>query len=69
MSRAFDLALEALAKEQAAHVRTLRRHVAYLMDLGATPADIEQQLKVIDELEAIHAVMRGTLLAAQEATQ
>jgi hypothetical protein len=45
MSRAFDLALEALTKEQAAHVRTLRRHVAYLMDLGATPADVEELLQ------------------------
>jgi flagellar basal body P-ring protein FlgI len=69
MSVAFDMALEALTKEQAAHVRTLRRHVAHLMDVGATPADVEELLQLIEEREGLQAITRGALLAAQEATQ
>jgi flagellar basal body P-ring protein FlgI len=66
MSRAFDMALESLTDEQRSHIRTLRRHVAYLMDLGATPADIEEFLQLIDERELLHALTRGNVLAAQE---
>jgi hypothetical protein len=66
MSRAFDMALESLTLEQAAHIRTLRAELGRLMDTGCTPADIEEHLQIIDELEVMHAVHRGILLAVQE---